>query len=44
MSEQALAKAKPKVNIPIRYWNESKIEFDVPAKGTSSADFQLTSP
>jgi hypothetical protein len=44
MSEEALAKAKPKVNIPVRYWNESKVEFDVPAKGTSSADFQLTSP
>ena len=37
-------KTKPKVNIPSRYWSESGIEFDVPPKGTSSADFQLTSP
>jgi hypothetical protein len=37
-------KAKPKVNIPSRYWSESGIEIDVPSKGTSSADFQLTSP
>jgi hypothetical protein len=42
MSEEALAKAKPKVNIPARYWNG--VEFDVPPKGTSAADFQLTSP
>ena len=42
MSEEALAKAKPKVNVPARYW--SGVEFDVPPKGTSSADFQLTSP
>jgi hypothetical protein len=44
MSEEALRKAKPKINIPTRYWSEAKIEFDVPSKGTSSADFQLTSP
>jgi hypothetical protein len=44
MTDEALAKAKPKVNIPTRYWNESKIEFEVPPKGTSSADFQLKSP
>jgi len=37
-------KTKPKVNIPSRYWSDSKVEFDVPPKGTSSADFQLTSP
>jgi len=37
-------KAKPTVQIPARYWSDSKIEFDVPAGGTSSADFQLTSP
>jgi hypothetical protein len=42
MSEEALAKAKPKVNVPARYW--SGLEFDVPPKGTSKADFQLTSP
>src|SRR5262245_15070470 len=33
LSEEALAKAKPKVNIPTRYW--SGLEFDVPPKGTS---------
>ena len=44
MSEEALNKAKPKVNIPIRYWSESKIEFDVPPNGSSSADFELKSP
>jgi hypothetical protein len=37
-------KAKPTINIPSRYWSDSAIEFDVPPKGTSSADFQLTSP
>jgi len=30
MSEEALVKAKPKVNIPNRYW--SSLEFDVPPK------------
>jgi hypothetical protein len=43
-SEETLNKTKPKVNIPLRYWNDPKFEFEVPAKGTSSADFQLTSP
>ncbi len=38
------AKTKPSVQIPSRYWSDSKIEFDVPAKGTSSANFELTSP
>ncbi len=38
------AKTKPKVNVPSRYSSDSAIEFDVPPKGTSSADFQLTSP
>lgn len=37
-------KTKPKTNVPARYWSDSKIEFDVPAKGTSSADFDLKSP
>jgi hypothetical protein len=37
-------KTKPKVQIPARYWGESNVEFDVPPQGTSSADFQLTSP
>jgi hypothetical protein len=45
MSEEALNKAaRSKVNIPIRYWGDSKIECDVPAGGTDKADFQLTSP
>jgi hypothetical protein len=38
------AKTKPKVTIPSRYTSDAAIEFDVPPKGTSSADFQLTSP
>ncbi len=38
------AKTKPKTNIPSRYSSDAAMEFDVPAKGTSSADFQLTSP
>ena len=37
-------KTKPTVQIPGRYWYDSKLEFDVPQKGTSSADFKLTSP
>jgi len=44
MSEEALLKAKPKINIPTRYWNDPKFEFDVPPGGTSSANFELTSP
>jgi len=43
-SEEGLKKAKATVKIPSRYWYESKLEFDVPAEGTTSADFQLTSP
>jgi hypothetical protein len=42
--EDGSLKKKPNVQVPARYWSESKIEFDVPPKGTSSADFQLTSP
>ena len=38
------SKAKPAVQIPARYWSDSKLELDVPAKGTATADFQLTSP
>src|SRR5262245_2487482 len=34
---------KAKVKIPSRYYDEPT-EFDVPPKGTSSADFKLTSP
>jgi hypothetical protein len=44
LSEEALKKAKPKINIPTRYWNDPNFMFDVPPKGTRSADFQLTSP
>jgi|SRR3954468_14864926 hypothetical protein len=43
-SDEGLKKAKPTASIPARYWSDSKIEFDVPRNGTSSADFQLTSP
>lgn len=42
--EDGSIKTKPKVNVPTRYWSDSKIEFEVPAKGTSSADFELKSP
>jgi len=38
------AKTKPKTNVPPKYQAEAAIEFNVPPKGTSSADFQLTSP
>jgi hypothetical protein len=41
--EDGTVKTKPKVKVPARYWSDSKIEFDVPAKGTSSADFDLKS-
>jgi hypothetical protein len=34
---------KAKIKIPSRYWDEPA-EFDVPAGGTSSANFDLTSP
>jgi hypothetical protein len=44
MTEEGLAAAKPKVNVPLKYWNDPKLEFDVPPKGTSSADFELKSP
>lgn len=44
MSEEGLAKAKPTVKIPPHYWYESKIEFDVPPKGTTTADFEIKSP
>ena len=44
LSEEALKKAKPKINIPTRYWNDPNFVFDVPKQGTKSADFQLTSP
>jgi hypothetical protein len=38
------AKKKPSVQIPSRYYSDSKIEFDVPPKGSSVANFELTSP
>jgi hypothetical protein len=44
MSEEALAKAKPKVIVPSRYYNDPNMIFDVPPKGTTSADFDLKSP
>jgi len=43
-SEDGSKRGKPAVSIPARYSNESKIEFEVPAKGTTSADFELKSP
>jgi hypothetical protein len=43
-SEEGLRKMKAAVQIPPRYWSDSKIEFDVPKGGASNADFQLTSP
>jgi hypothetical protein len=42
--EDGSLKTKPTVKVPARYWSDSKIELVVPAKGTSSADFQLTTP
>jgi hypothetical protein len=42
--EDGTLKTKPKVKVPVRYWSDPKIEFDVPASGTSSADFALTTP
>jgi hypothetical protein len=30
--------------LPVKYNTKSKLEYDVPAGGTDSADFQLTSP
>jgi hypothetical protein len=44
INEDGSLKTKPKVKVPARYWSDPKIEFDVPAKGTDKADFQLTSP
>jgi hypothetical protein len=44
MSEEALAKAKPKVIVPSRYYNDPNLMFDVPAKGTKEANFELKSP
>jgi hypothetical protein len=43
-SEDGKKRGKPAVAIPPRYSTESKMMFDVPAKGTNSADFELTSP
>jgi hypothetical protein len=41
--EDGSVKKKPSVKVPARYWSESAMEFDVPPKGTSSADFELKS-
>ncbi len=43
-SEDGTKRGKPAVSIPARYSTESKIDFDVPAKGTNTADFELKSP
>jgi hypothetical protein len=43
-SEDGTKRGKPAVSIPARYGGDAKIEFDVPPKGTKSADFELTSP
>ncbi|HEY2415612.1 MAG TPA: hypothetical protein VGI40_25440 [Pirellulaceae bacterium] len=37
-------KTKPKTNVPSRYWSDSSMQFDVPPKGTKTADFDLKSP
>src|SRR5262249_35930905 len=37
-------KAKAKSNVPARYRSDARIEFDVPPKGTTTADFDLKSP
>ena len=38
-------RADPAMKIPAKYNDrEGKVEFDVPANGTTSADFPLTSP
>ena len=44
INEDGTLKTKPKVKVPARYWSDPKIEFDVPAKGTDKADFQLKTP
>jgi hypothetical protein len=44
-SEDGTKRGKPAVSIPARYSvGDSKIEFDVPPKGTTTADFELKSP
>jgi len=43
-SEDGSKRGKPAVFLPARYGGDSKIEFDVPPGGTSSADFDLKSP
>jgi hypothetical protein len=43
-SEDGKKRGKPAVSIPARYSTESKMTFDVPAKGTTTADFELKSP
>jgi hypothetical protein len=43
-SEDGKKRGKPSVSIPPRYSNEAKMQFDVPAKGTTTADFELKSP
>jgi hypothetical protein len=43
-SEDGTKRGKPAVSIPAKYSTDSKIEFDVPAKGTTTADFELKAP
>jgi len=43
-SEDGSKRGKPAVSLPARYGGDSKIDFDVPPKGTTAADFDLKSP
>jgi hypothetical protein len=44
-SEDGTKRGKPAVSIPARYsGGDSKIEFDVPPKGSTAANFELKSP
>jgi hypothetical protein len=43
--DRPFRRTKPAVKVPTKYNQaEAILEFDVPAKGTDSADFPLTSP
>ena len=43
-SEDGSKRGKPAVSIPARYGGDSKIDFDVPPRGATNADFELKSP
>ena len=43
-SEDGKKRGKPLVSIPARYSTESKMTFEVPPKGSTTADFDLKSP